>query len=167
MSNHPLSKRVQDAEGNWHPSYAAAARALKVHPETIAKHMRRYGDLSMIGCWTVKVTKGKRQWPSIVAASRALKITDGQVRTHLRKHGHLEFVGKHGGKRWSTPLKIGPIEWPSRAEAAQDLKVPRTTLRSWLSPEASAMQRQEVMARVMALHSKRQKKSTRQMEEAF
>ena len=167
MSNHPMSKRVQDAEGNWHASYAAAARALNVHVNTIADHMKRYGDLSMIGCWAVKVRKGKREWPSIVAASRDLKITDGQVRNHLRKHGHLEFVGKHGGKRWTTPLKIGPIEWPSRVDAAKDLKVAPVTLRVWLSPTASATQREEMMARVMALHSKRQKKSTRQMEEAF
>lgn len=149
-------KPVTGPDGTAYRSKAAAARAIGVHPCTITCHMRQFGNLENLGLHRTPVTKGHRTWPSIKAAARSLKCAPSLIQWHLRRHGHLDHIGKWGGRRYSKPLRIGPVEWPARVDALRDLGITKPTLAKWLSPKASPRQREELIARVMAVQVRRE-----------
>lgn len=150
-------KPITGPDGVDYPSKAALARSLGVHPCTINWHLDRVGHLNHIGMMGgTPVSKGRRKWPSVVVAARDLGCSPSLIHQHLRIHGHLENLGKWGGRRYSRPLRIGPVEWPARVDACRDLGITKPTLAEWLSPDASPAQREKLMAGVMRISAQRE-----------
>lgn len=151
-------KPVTGPDGTVYPSRSAAGRALGCDASTITRHLNRFGNLDLVGMGKTPVAKGRRQWPSIVAAARDLGVTKGLIQQNLRKHGNLDRLGKWGGRRYSKPIQIGPVKWDAQVDAIRDLGISKPTLYAWLSPDASPEQREMLMARVMAVAEKREKR---------
>ena len=60
-------------------------------------------------------------------------------------------TGAPGNQNAARPLKIGPMIFDSRIEAARALGVSRSQITKWISPKATGVQREMLMAAVMRL----------------
>lgn len=95
-----------------------------------------------------------RRYASQVTAAKALGITQSAISKMLTKKGDLSKAGlgptgAPGNQNAARPVKIGPMTFASRAEAARVLGISRSRLTKWISPKASAVQREMLLAAVM------------------
>jgi predicted XRE-type DNA-binding protein len=95
-----------------------------------------------------------RQYPSQKDAAAALGITQSALSHMLAKRGNLAMAGlgptgAPGNQNNARPFKIGPLTFASRVEAARALGVSRSQITKWISPKASAVQREMLLAAVM------------------
>ena len=150
---------VTGPDGTVYDSLASAARALGCHRETIRQHWMRYGHLEYLCKWAVPCEHRGQSYPSLQALADALGIKPQSLSYHLSRYGHLDRAGtgrggKPGTKGKSRPLKIGPVEWPSRKAAAHDLGISLPALRRWTSRNATPQQRDRLLAAVMQAQRK-------------
>lgn len=97
-----------------------------------------------------------RRYASQVNAAKALGITQSAISTMLAKKGDLSTAGlgptgAPGNQNAARPLKIGPMTFASRIEAARALGVSRSQITKWISPKATRVQREMLLAAVMRL----------------
>lgn len=95
-----------------------------------------------------------RQYPSQKDAAAALGITQSALSHMLSKRGNLAMAGlgptgAPGNQNNARPFKIGPLTFASRVAAAKALGVSRSQITKWISPQASAVQREMLLAAVM------------------
>ena len=95
-----------------------------------------------------------RRYASQKNAARALGITQSAISKMLAKKGDLSTAGLGpkgvpGNQNRCVPLKIGPMTFASRVEAARVLGVSRSQITKWISPNASAVPREMLLAAVM------------------
>lgn len=95
-----------------------------------------------------------RRYASQRNAAKALGITQSAISKMLSKKGDLSKVGlgptgAPGNQNAARPVKIGPMTFASRVEAARVLGVSRSQITKWISPNASAVQREMLLAAVM------------------
>ncbi|RNF32931.1 hypothetical protein A7A09_019145 [Paracoccus methylarcula] len=155
---------VRGPDGQEYASLSAAARAFGVHITTIRRHLASHGNLDMIGCNTVPCTWNGRGYPSIRAVAKAVGLTPEAVSHHLAKYGNLDrlgigSIGSPGNPGNSMPFRFGDLSWPSRGRAARDLGVSQKSLMRWSGPNATAQQRDKLMAAVMAYRSRQHRRA--------
>lgn len=95
-----------------------------------------------------------RQYPSQKDAAAALGITQSALSHMLAKRGNLTMAGlgptgAPGNQNNARPFKIGPLTFASRVAAAKALGISRSQITKWISPHASAVQREMLLAAVM------------------
>lgn len=95
-----------------------------------------------------------RRYASQRNAAAALGITQSAISRMLAKKGDLSKAGlgptgAPGNQNACRPVKIGPVTFASRVEAARVLGVSRSQITKWISPQASAVQREMLLAAVM------------------
>lgn len=149
---------VEGPDGTVYPSQAAASRALGVSKRTIRSHLRRFGNLSLIGddvsgCG-IPCRWRDRNYPSLTAVANASGRTVSTVIYHLSEYGNLDRLGVGpGGRRRKNgcmkPVVIGPYKWASRGALARDIGVSANTITDWLRPDAGPRKRERLMALVM------------------
>jgi len=99
------------------------------------------------------VIRGRR-YASQRNAAAALGITESAISHMLTKRGDLSKAGlgptgAPGNQNRSIPLTIGPVTFASRIAAARALGISQSQLQKWISPKASAVQREMLLAAVM------------------
>lgn len=87
-------------------------------------------------------------------AAAALGITQSAISQMLTKRGDLARAGlgptgAPGNKNAARPIRIGPLTFASRVAAARALGVTRSQITKWISPRASAVQREMLLGAVM------------------
>lgn len=150
---------VVDADGNEYPRCYAAARAMGYDQSTIRHHLNKYGNLDLLGSGKVPVVKDGVHYDSIAEFSRATGASMHSAQRHLAVYGTLDGLrigrgGTPGNRAKSTETTIGPMTWPTRKAAAQDLGLSKVSLRRYLKPTATAQQKDVLMARLMAAHQR-------------
>ena len=103
------------------------------------------------------IVRGRR-YASQKNAAAALGITPSAISTMLAKKGDLSTAGlgptgAPGNQNAARPVKIGPMTFPSRIKAARALGITRSQLTNWISPKATRVQREMLLAAVMRASS--------------
>lgn len=103
---------------------------------------------------TVPARQGDRVWPSQKAMARSCKVLPSAISQALRRRGHLEFVGNNHSRLGNTnapskPVTIGPLVFRSQKRAAEDLGLPRITVRRFMAGTCGERARQGVLAAAM------------------
>lgn len=95
-------------------------------------------------------------YPSQAEAAKAMGVVPSAISQRLRVRGSADTVGLGlgGGSRGNTntskELKIFGHTFPSRKQAAKELRISRNQLHHWISDKASDAQKQMLLAAVMA-----------------
>lgn len=142
---------VTGPDGTVYPSRASAARALGVHRNTIRWHLKRFGDLSMVGMLYVRCIWRGQEYPTIAAVSKASGRSTSTIIHHLNRYGNLDRLGVGkagicGNRSKSKPVRIGPYEWPSRTALAREMGVSPSTVSRCLSNSAPPHRRDRLLA---------------------
>lgn len=146
---------VTAPDGTVYPSIRTAARALGYHPATVRHHWLRYGHLNYLGGWAVPCEYEGRTYPSLEALAKVIGVRRHVLSYHIQRYGNFDRAGQGsprgnpGNKGPRRSIRIGPLQWPSRKQAAADLGISVTSISRWTGPRATAQQRDKLMAAVM------------------
>lgn len=94
-------------------------------------------------------------YPSHKEAAKALGVTPAAISQRLHVNGHAETVGlglsggQKGNKNGARELTLAGFTFPSRKDAAKALGVTRSQLTKWISANASAAQKEMLVAALM------------------
>lgn len=152
---------VVGPDGVTYRSINAAARALGFHHSTVRHHLATYGNLQLLGCGSTPCVHNGVSYSSLEECARALGLRRHTLAHHLQRYGNLDRAGigsnrgnpGNAGRR--IPLTVGPLSWPRRKDAANELGVSVTTLSRWVSRSATPRQRERLMGLVMCAAQRR------------
>lgn len=172
-------RRVQDrcpfeVRGQQFETFEACAEVFGITVTSVKQALRK-GRADQIGLPAHKTRKrhgpapmraraSGKDYESYKAAAQRLKVSETTVRTAVTR-GREDFVGlgrsrkhriKHGGPSQNAkPVQIGTQSWPSMCQCADDLGVPRNTLRDRLRKGDTEW----LMAKAMSVISRRERQA--------
>jgi hypothetical protein len=140
-------------DGKAYPSITACAKAMKVSYSTLYSRLETTGSLVPTNKHMTPVRYGRKVYPSIRALARKLGCPAVSLGYHLQTHGNLDRFGlgkAHGQVRITKETRIGGVSFESRKAAAEALGIAYSTLRIWISPDATPAQRDQLAERLLA-----------------
>lgn len=157
MSKNP----VIDKNGILYASQNECAKAHGVSHAAISYHLTKYGHLNRLHVEqpsSPAIDKSGQAHSSMGACARHHGVTVQTVKYHMDTYGNLDRLGGVKGHVYGTaavskPVHLAGRTWPSLSEMARDLQVKRDTLRNWLQPNASHLQRERLRERLAMLEA--------------
>lgn len=153
-----MSNTVRDANGILYPSQKACAEALGVSRKAIGYHLNRYGNLERLEGVVGKpvIDRNGVTHESVTLCAEAHGVTPSTVSYHLKRWGNLDRLCvargyTHAIAVTSKPVEVNGRTFPSQAELAREIGVRRTTVRNWLHPDATPLQRRRLNERIAML----------------
>jgi hypothetical protein len=154
-------RAVKGPDGTEYPSVNAAARAMGFHSATLNHHLRRYGNLDLLGCGSIPCEYQGKRYASLMDLAKAIGVARHTLTYHLNTYGNFEKAGQGtrrgnpGNKGRRRPITIGPLHWDRCKDAAEELGISATSFSRWTGPNATPRQREKLLVLAMQAQARR------------